>query len=177
MITTTTAAFPGRMTAAPDNPQLFDHSLLMQAIQCAAAADAYSSATRGEDWFVHYLLIGTGVECALKGFGILHGASEKDLRRWSHNLVLALSYAERHGLQPLSASDRSSLETLSELHASKATTYPLVRGRMIPQPQLARELLDGLIGAVFVAIWGPEQYVHDRKHTLGMSVASGADSA
>src|SRR6267154_5728247 len=89
---------PRHPTPATDNAELYDHSLLMQAIQCAAAADAYTIATGGEDWFVHFLLIGTGTECALKAFGILKGATEKQLRTWGHNLVRALAFAEQNGM-------------------------------------------------------------------------------
>lgn len=64
-------SFPDHPTATPDNPLLYDAVLLNQAIECAAAADAYSAVTRGEDWFVHYLLIGTGIECTLKAFAML----------------------------------------------------------------------------------------------------------
>jgi len=117
--------FPGRPTAAPDNPELVDCALLMRAIHRAAAADAYAIATRDQDWFVHYLLMGTGIGCALKGFGILCGARERqDLRRWGHDFVKALAYAEQHGLEmKLSDSDRGALKLLSKLHASKAATY------------------------------------------------------
>ena len=172
-----TSNFPGRPTAAPDNAELYDHSLLMQSIQCAAAADAHAIATHCQDWFVHYLLLGTGIECALKSFGVLHGASEADLRRWGHNLTKALDFAEQHGLPQVSVTNRDALALLSSLHASKATTYPLVRGRVIPRPQIVRELLDQLIHRGFVAIWGPDQYAHDRDCTLGMSVAPGAYGA
>jgi hypothetical protein len=147
----------------------------MQALQCAAAADAYAMATRGEDWFVHYLLIGTGTECALKAFGILRGATEKRLRGWGHNLLRALAYAEEHGLPlPLTDQNRGAIELLSRWHASKATTFPLVKGYVIPRPQIVRQVLNDLIRAVFVSIWGPDQYEYDRKRAIGMSIAPGA---
>lgn len=167
----TSARFPDKPTAAPDNPQLYDVSLLKQAIQCAAAADAYTAATRGEDWFVHYLLIGTGIELALKGFAILHKTPEKTLRAWGHNLVAALEFAEAHAL-PLKLTDtqRSAVTLLNESHVSKLTTFPQVRGYAIPHPKIIRAVLDDLIRAVFVSIWGQDRYDYDRKRTLGMSV-------
>ena len=167
--------FPGRPTAAPDNQQLYDTALLNQAIQCAAAADAYAAVTHCEDWFVHYLLIGTGIECALKAFAVLRGTSEKTLRKWRHNLAPALEFAEAHDL-PLKLTDtqRGAMALLNESHVSKVTTFPLVRGYAIPRPQIIRGVLDELIRAVFVSIWGPDRYEYDRKRTPGMSIAPGA---
>ena len=166
-------SFPDQPTAAPDNPQLFDVALLSQAIQCAAAADAYTIASKGEDWFVQYLLFGTGVECALKAFGVLHGATEKQhLRVWGHNLVRALAYAEEHHIPlELTSEQRAAIGLLNTWHVSKATTFPLVKGYAIPRPQVIRGVLDQLIRAVFVSIWGPDRYAYDRPRTLGMSIA------
>jgi hypothetical protein len=163
--------FTDHPTATPDNPQLYDTALLNQAIQCAAAADAYAAVTRGEDWFVQYLLIGTGIECALKAFAVLRGTSEKTLRRWGHNLAAALEFADEHAL-PLKLTDveRGGIQLLNESHVSKVTTFPLVKGYAIPRPQIVRGVLDGLIRAVFVSIWGPDRYEHDRTRTPGMSI-------
>jgi hypothetical protein len=168
-------SFPDRPTATPDNPLLLDAALLNQAIQCAAAADAYSAVTHGEDWFVHYLLIGTGIECALKAFGILRGATEKTLRTWGHNLAPAREFAEAHDL-PLKLTDtqRSAIKLLNENHVSKVTTFPLLRAYAIPRPQIIRGVLDELIRAVFVSIWGPDRYEYDRTRTAGMSIAPDA---
>jgi hypothetical protein len=165
-------SFPDRPTAAPDNPLLYDAALLNQAIQCAAAADAYSAVTRGEEWFVHYLLIGTGIECALKAFAILHQTPDKKLRAWGHNLARALEFAEAHDL-PLALTDmqRSAIQLLNESHVSKVTTFPLVKGYAIPRPQIVRGVLDELIRAVFVSIWGQDRYEYDRNRTPGMTIA------
>jgi hypothetical protein len=162
--------FRDHPTATPDNPQLYDTALLNQAIQCAVAADAYAAVTRGEDWFVHYLPIGTGTECALKAFAVLRGTSEKTLRKWGHNLAPALEFAEGHAL-PLKLTDleRGAIQLLNESHVSKLTTFPLVKGYAIPRPQIVRSVLDELIRAVFISIWGPDRYEYDCKHTPGMS--------
>jgi hypothetical protein len=160
-------------TAAPDNPQLLDSSLIEQAIHCTAAADAYAVVSELRNWFPLYLLLGIAMECALKAYAINRGATETELKGLGHDLERALQHAESKSLPlELTDEDRGVIALLSQWHKTKATTYPLVRGYVIPKPALARRVVDRTIGAAYVAIWGPNQYRHDRDRTLGLSVPS-----
>jgi hypothetical protein len=103
------------------------------------------------------------------------GAREKQLLGLRHDVDSALHFAEAHGLKidpPLTTQDRQSLHRLSAWHVESALRYPEVRSYVIPRPVLVRELVDRLLRASYVAIWGEARYRHDRdtKKALGLSI-------
>jgi hypothetical protein len=155
-----------------------DATLLNQAIECAAAADAYVVVGGLQSGFVPYLLLGIAMECALKGYAVTRGATEANLNEIGHDLVKALARAESDGFNAgLSDEERASVELLGRWHENKASTYPQVLGHVIPNPRIIRTVADRLIGAVFVAIWGPELYQEQRvnRPVRGLSVAADAN--
>ena len=165
-----------RPRRASDNDRLSDSALLFQAIEFAAAADAYAKATKGREWTVLHFLIGRSMELALKAYALHVGATERQLRNeLGHNITAGLAFAEQNGLtvaNGLSSTDRQCIGRLGHWYEQKLLEYPLVQAYSFPRTRIIREILDRLIGAVFVDILGEPQYGfrREKRRKLGMSI-------
>jgi hypothetical protein len=154
---------------APDNPRLSSGPLITSAVEFAAAADAYRARSKRPDWFVVYYQFALAIELALKAFAIQNGATEQQLRRVSHNLEKALELGDRSGLQiqpALSEKDRIAIGMLSDFHVEGVLRYPEVRGYQIPPAAMLRDLVDRIIRAAYVAVWGQARYDWDHRRKI-----------
>jgi hypothetical protein len=167
------------MRHAPDNDKLFDGVLLQNAVAFAAAADAYAKTDKLREWFVLYFLLAQSAELALKAFAINRGATERELRRSGHDLMRAIDHAERlgfGGVLQLGAQDRAAIELLGKWHLEQLTRYPLMQGYVIPRPAIIRQILERIIAAVYVEVWGREQLEHDRASERGLGLSIDIES-
>jgi hypothetical protein len=163
------ANFPGGTAA--DNDRLHGSHVLIQAIEFAAVADAHASHSERPSWFVLNFQLGRSAELALKAHALSVGATEKELRGLGHDLEAALAFVIERGFKfELAPAERENFAILNHWYRRKLLEYPLVQGYVAPNMRTVRVLVDRVLAAVFVAMWGEAQYRHDRERTQGMSI-------
>jgi hypothetical protein len=166
-----------RPTQTPDNPKLADSTLLNHAWEFAAAADAFARADKLRSWMPLFFLFGRSIELAIKAYAIHSGATEKDVRKIGHDLEKGLEFVEERGFvlsPPFDDQERNSVLLLNDHYSEKLLEYPLMQGYMVPQPRIMRGVVDRVIAAAFIAIWGVDRYHYDRARSraLGLTIPS-----
>lgn len=108
-----------------------------------------------------YFLVGRALELAFKSFLLVHGATEKKLRKLGHDLDRGLEAAVEAGLGDLleiEDQDRAAIFGLNRYYVSKDLEYVRTGYKSYPEPRIvlatARRLLSGIAPAV--RAWRPE---------------------
>jgi hypothetical protein len=140
---------------------------LDQAIEFAAAMDAYARLARTPSWTTMHFLIGRSMELALKAYALHCGADEKELmkRDLRHKLDAILARAEEDGFAtatPLTEQDRDTVRSLSYFYQNNLLAYPRRMNSLRRGTWFLRDLLDRIIGSVYVTTRGEAAYEHDR---------------
>jgi hypothetical protein len=140
---------------------------LDQAIEFAAAMDAYARLARTPSWTTMHFLIGRSMELALKAYALHGGADEKELmkKNLGHNLEAILARAEENGFATavsLTERDRDAVRSLSYFYQKNLLAYPRRMNSLRHGTHFLRELLDRIIGSVYRTTRGEGTYEHDR---------------
>jgi hypothetical protein len=144
-------------------------AMLAAGLAFAAAADAYVAADK---WYLPgpvLMLLGRGLELALKAYAIHDGANADMLRyQLGSELETGLRHALDRGLAVdvrLDAQERASLRSLGEFLKSQRIGYPDVMALELPATADVRRLVERLMLACSRAIHGD-----------GVPMGAGADS-
>jgi hypothetical protein len=153
------------MILGMQEPQSSD--FLDQAIEFAAAMDAYARLARTPSWTTMHFLISRSMELALKAYALHCGADEYELKKrdLGHNLEAILARTEKNGFAtavPLTEKDRDMVRSLSHFYQKNLLAYPRRMSSLRHGTQFLRELLDRIIGSVYRTTRGEETYEHDR---------------
>jgi hypothetical protein len=133
-------------------------SLIDGAWHYAAAADAVNE-QHPELWHVINHLLGISIELALKALLLQHGYTDKHLRKLGHNLHALFAEAVEHGLR-YTDSRNFRLIMHGNHYRDRLFAYPALGLGTVAtiRPWSVRELADGIVGEVFVALCGAERY-------------------
>ena len=104
----------------------------------AAAADAINDRYPNALHVLSHTL-GMAIELALKSFLVHHGVTEKDLRRFGHDLAGLLREAEVHGLTS-SGSRHFRLSVLGANYEERIFAYPTEGVLTVVTPRSLREI-------------------------------------
>jgi hypothetical protein len=122
----------------------------------AAAADSVNNDYPNALHVLSHLL-GMSIELSLKAFLCSKGATERELRKYGHDLGLLLKRAEALGLTK-TGSRHFRLNVLGANYEERLFAYPKPAVLTIILPAGLREITHEIISEVFVSIKGEELY-------------------
>lgn len=135
----------------------------------ASAADAVNDRYPNSLHVLSHLL-GMAIELALKAFILNGGGTERDLRRFGHDLGRLLTDAERLGLTSTS-SRHFRLAVLGANYEERIFAYPEEGNLVSILPGALREIAHELICEVFVSVKG-EQLLTQHRGDPGLTIRS-----
>jgi hypothetical protein len=122
----------------------------------AAAADAINDRYPNALHVLSHTL-GMAIELALKRFLVHHGLTERDLRRFGHDLATLLAEAEAHGLTS-TGSRHFRVSVLGANYEDRIFAYPSEGVLTVILPARLREIAHEIICEVFQAVKGHQQF-------------------
>jgi len=132
----------------------FAGTLIDGARMYAASADATNDKYPNALHVLSHLL-GMSVELSLKAYLVLNGVTEKELRKWGHDLGLLYEKAQEFGFL-YTGSRNFRLRVLGANYQARIFAYPQEGNLNVINPRSLREITQEIILEAFSAIKGDE---------------------
>jgi hypothetical protein len=152
-----------------DTTSLTPGTLIDGARMFAAAADAVNERHPNALHVLSHLL-GMSIELALKAHLRLADLSVSELRKLGHDLGALLAAAEKAGLVS-TGSRHFRINVLGANYDERLFAYPAEGVTTIILPARLREIAQGLIEEVFIAVHGKDRFA-EMQHEPGLGIQS-----